>query len=71
MVKATMQERVSEYLPGLEIAAVQGPQCQLRGDVLHQVYNGSDDYYGDRYRRFADEGQAVFLLQILSPLTVH
>lgn len=64
MVEATVQERIAEQLPGLEIAAVQGPQGQVRGNVLHQVYDEAGNNYADGYRRLAGESQAGFLVQI-------
>jgi len=71
VVKTAVQKSVSEQLPGLKVATVQGPQCQLRGDVLQQINCSSDNDYADRYRRSTGESQAGFLVQKHSPLILR
>jgi len=67
MVEATVQKRIAQQLPGLEIAAVQGPQCQLGRNVVQQKYRdtGNNDNNGNRWD--SDFRQPGLLTQIFSP----
>ena len=55
VVEAAMQESVADQLPGLEIAAIHGPQGQVRGNIVQQKYSDANDDNrdGDRWLRNA------------------
>ena len=63
-----MQEGVAEQLPGLEVAAVHGPESKLCRNVLHQKYHNTGNNNADGYRWLGNSAQFWLLVQIYSPI---